>query len=215
MLTRNSSANASSSRKKLIFIERSRCVSLVRGWKLFKEITTCFLIARPIDRATINWIIECGDILTARNLEEEHSSGDVKAVRLSAIMKELGMDKKQVEPLHGNSITSTCGKIVTSLFPVHLRTSQAYSSLSSETCKAIRGNSSYYPLHQCLLPLRLCPFRPSNKCESNHRWSVECRNGQRVRRAKKQGFEAVGQWRERWKYGLDVRCIYRINESTV
>ena len=129
---------------------------------------TCVSIARPVDRGTIHWIIECGDLLCGRNPAEEELLDGPKGEKMNAIMKELGMDEKQLESLHGTSITSTCRKIVASLFPSHLRTTQAYSSLSSETSRAIRGNSSSFSLHQYLFALRLCALRPSRQCQRNN-----------------------------------------------
>ena len=123
-----------------------------------KMILVCFQTARPKDRGSIDWIIQTGKILSGRFNDDKGVSLDLSGEadeRLEEIMSILAMDEKQLEALHGPSITSTCRRIVATLYPPHRRTAEAYSSMSPVTCKAIRGN--FFRLIFChLFVFRLC-----------------------------------------------------------
>lgn len=151
-------------------------------------------IARPKDRTTLDFFIQCGKILSGQHSEKggDLLAGD-KGERMEEIMDELGMDEKQLEALHGHSITSTCRRIISSLFPLHLRTNEAFVSISNARYKAIRGN---YLLLLAFSTNSLCRLRQictSSKCQCDNRRSNERCYWQRLCCSQEQSFEASGR----------------------
>jgi predicted deacylase len=99
---------------------------------------TPFVVARPTDKATIEYLIQVGNVLSGGMVNEDDSDGDAveKGELLDSIMTALDMTESELTANIRRSILSTARQIIGVKYPEeHV----VYAQVKKEHVKAVAG----------------------------------------------------------------------------